>query len=275
MPVAAACGQRPLSPADIAVRRREGFYRTVWPDTHYAGSVEPPPYPALLRASCLCVRDGVISHLSAARLWGLKVPPGTDLHVTVPRENWRRRDGVELHRDALAAADRTERHGVPVTTLARSLIDAYALIERRADQRALVVETFRKRRCTRARLTAGGSHSAGEMRLYELMESWRLPIPKRQLVPELPRGRPYLDCALPAYRMAFEYDGDLHLTDAQKHDDLLRDQLLRRLGWHTFRVTELRMADERRLVADIWQDICDQARPLSVPVPPTPPRLKG
>ncbi|HZG95806.1 MAG TPA: hypothetical protein VEZ46_13950 [Mycobacteriales bacterium] len=94
MPVAAACGQRPLSPADIAVRRREGFYRTVWPDTHYAGSVEPPPYPALLRASCLCVRDGVISHLSAARLWGLKVPPGTDLHVTVPRENWRRRDGV-------------------------------------------------------------------------------------------------------------------------------------------------------------------------------------
>ena len=114
---------------------------------------------SLLWASCLCVRDGVISHLSAARLWALKVPPGTDLHVTMPRENWRRRDGVELHRDALAAADRTERHGVPVTTLARSLIDAYALIERRADQRALVVETFRKRRCTRARLTARGSHS--------------------------------------------------------------------------------------------------------------------
>jgi hypothetical protein len=168
-------------------------------------------------------------------------------------------------------------------------------MERPADRRALVAETFRKRRCTKARLTAailrvpqlpmrgelvhtidlaaGGSHSAGEMRLYEFMESWGLPLPRRQLVPELPRGRRYLDCALPAYRMALEYDGDLHLTDAQRHDDLLRDQLLRRLGWHTLRVTDLRMADEALLAADIWQDISDQAAALGVPLPPTSPRL--
>ena len=51
------------------------------------------------------------------------------------------------------------------------------------------------------------------------------------------QGRRYLDCALPAYKICLEYDGDLHLTDVQKHDDIIRDQTLRRLGWHTIRVT--------------------------------------
>ncbi len=187
------------------------------------------------------------------------------------------------------------RGGLPVTSLERTLIDLFGSLKRRDQRLALLAEAFRNRQTTRERmhaailrmpqvrgrgelfhtieLAAGGSHSAGEMRLFEFMAEWGLPAPERQRVARLPTGRRYLDCALPAYKIALEYDGDLHLTDKGKHDDIMRDQVLRRLGWHTIRVTDLRMSDERQLATDIWADITERAAALGVEAPPVPPRL--
>jgi hypothetical protein len=188
------------------------------------------------------------------------VPVDDDVHVTVSPGDERRRPGVRVYRrENRADIDRTQRRGLPVTSTERTLIDVFDVLRDGEQRRAMVAEAFRRRRTTGPLLRAavlrtpqinrrgellyvvelatGGSQSAGEMRLYELMREWGLPEPEWQLIPQLLRGRRYLDCALPAYKICLEYDGDLHLTDVQKHDDIIRDQTLRRLGWHTIRVT--------------------------------------
>jgi very-short-patch-repair endonuclease len=108
------------------------------------------------------------------------------------------------------------------------------------------------------------------MKLLDLIARWSLPTPSRQHMPQLPSGRRYIDCALPAYRIAIEYDGRHHLTDAQRHDDQMRDEALRRLGWVTIRVSGRRLRDERRLVADIWANVTEQAQRFGRE-PPAPP----
>jgi very-short-patch-repair endonuclease len=278
----------------LADRLRDGVYREVAPRTFYAGGAAPLPTGALRWRALLSLTDATISHLTAAEVWRLSVPASSDVHVTVPRKKWKPRDGVAVHRaQHLTDADITTRDGLRVTGLERTLIDAFELLKKRDDRRTLIADAFRSRRTTTDRmseailripqlrrraelvytidLAAGGSHSAGEMRLYEFVAAWDLPAPERQFVPQLPKGKRYVDCALPAYKIALEYDGRLHLTDRQKHDDIMRDQLLRRLQWHTIRVTELRMRDAEQLAADIWQDIVDRAAALGVPPPPTPP----
>lgn len=277
----------------LADRQRDGLYRVVAPSTFYAGGAAELPYAAAVWRAVLSLAGAVLSHVTAARIWRLAVPAGSEVHVTVPRKKWKPREGVQVHRNQhLDDEDITEFRGLRVTKLERTLIDVFEILERQDDRRKLVAEAFRRRQTTAKRiseavlripqlkrrgellytvaLAAGGSHSAGEMRLYEFMAAWGLPKPKRQLVPELPKGRRYVDCALPTYKIALEYDGDLHLTDAKKHDDIMRDQLLRRLGWHTIRVTDLRMQDEGRLAEDIWQDILERADTLGVAPPSSP-----
>jgi hypothetical protein len=282
----------------LADRIREGLYRKVAPDTFYAGGAAELPDQAREWRALLSLNVATLSHETAAGHWRLKVPLPKDIHVTVAHEDWRQRAGVVAHRSKhLGDDDVTERHGLRMTTLERTIVDLFETLDRRDDRRAMVADAFRRRRTTAPRifevvqripqlrrrgelfytvaLAASGSHSVGEMRLYEFMVAWNLPTPERQVMPELPRGRRYLDCALLTYKIVLEYDGDLHLTDKQKHDDIMRDQQLRRLGWHTIRVTELRMRDERQLAEDIWLDIVERAEALGVSAPDEPKCLTG
>ncbi|MEU8024686.1 hypothetical protein AB0B88_20995 [Micromonospora haikouensis] len=70
---------------------------------------------------------GVVSHAAAARLWGVGVGPGPEVEFTVPqRPAMPVPPGVLLHVGALAEYQRTERHGMPVTTPAQTLRDLAA-----------------------------------------------------------------------------------------------------------------------------------------------------
>src|ERR1700753_347074 len=74
-------------------------------------------------AAVLAVGDGaVLSHVSAVALWGYLRPIPGPIHVTVAGDGGRRkRAGVVVHRSrTLAARDITRRHGIAVTTPARS-----------------------------------------------------------------------------------------------------------------------------------------------------------
>ncbi len=60
---------------------------------------------------------------SAARLWDLRGGGTTRIDIVAPR-SVRPRDGIRLHRPrSLDEIDVTERHGIPVTTVARTLLD--------------------------------------------------------------------------------------------------------------------------------------------------------
>jgi very-short-patch-repair endonuclease len=73
-------------------------------------------------AAVLASHPSVASHLSAAWLWGLlRSRPGT-VHVTCRSPRHGKRDFVE-HRAALTTGDLTRRQGIPVTSLARTILD--------------------------------------------------------------------------------------------------------------------------------------------------------
>src|SRR4051794_18426125 len=65
-----------------------------------------------------------LSHRSAASLRGLLAVRGPT-HVTVPR-TLRNRDGIQFHAQSLQFDELTEYDGIPVTTVARTLLDIAA-----------------------------------------------------------------------------------------------------------------------------------------------------
>jgi very-short-patch-repair endonuclease len=78
-----------------------------------------------LAAVLACGEGVVLSHESAAALWGISPRCPSLVHVTVPGYNGRRkRAGIRLHRSAtLTRRDTTRRRNIPVTTHARTLDD--------------------------------------------------------------------------------------------------------------------------------------------------------
>lgn len=69
--------------------------------------------------------DALLSHRTAAVLWGFQRPRKGPVHVTAGcgRQGIRRREGIWIHRCKLTPEDRTIRDGLPVTTVARTLFD--------------------------------------------------------------------------------------------------------------------------------------------------------
>jgi hypothetical protein len=76
-------------------------------------------------AAVFASSPSVASHLSAGWLWGLlRTRPGT-VHVTC-RNGRRAERSFVVHRADLAAVDRTVRDGIPVTSVARTILDLAA-----------------------------------------------------------------------------------------------------------------------------------------------------
>lgn len=82
-----------------------------------------------LAAVLACGEGAVLSHASAAALWGLARPRGP-IDVTC-RPNRARRAGIRAHEGALHISEHTEQSSIRVTTIARTLFD-YAEVVTRA-----------------------------------------------------------------------------------------------------------------------------------------------
>lgn len=92
-----------------------GVYRLA----HFPGSAHEDLFVAWLRTG----PHSVISHESALTLYNLSdVLPG-EIHVIIPRTASRRRPGLRLHTNQLRPEDVTNRQGLPVTTVARTIAD--------------------------------------------------------------------------------------------------------------------------------------------------------
>ena len=89
-----------------------------------------------MAAVLACGEGAVLSHRSAAHLWNLKAG-GTRIEVTAPASGRRAPDRVRLYRTRrLGSEDRTRIEGIPVTNLARTLIDLAGVVDRRRFERA-------------------------------------------------------------------------------------------------------------------------------------------
>lgn len=100
----------------------------------------PVPLPGAIEfAAVLAVGQGaVVSHRSAAALWGLAKDPPDEVEVTVAGRDCRSRHGLRVHAVArLSAPDRGRRSGIPITSPARTVLDFAATTGREEAERAI------------------------------------------------------------------------------------------------------------------------------------------
>jgi very-short-patch-repair endonuclease/predicted transcriptional regulator of viral defense system len=98
-----------------------------------------------MAAILACGATAVISHRSAAALWGLlpHLPPRIPVAISVVDGDPRTRSGIEVHRvRTLDPRDHRTLHGIPVTSPARTVLDLAAELDR-AGLEQLVAEGLR------------------------------------------------------------------------------------------------------------------------------------
>ncbi len=111
-----------LGPAAIRYRVKIGRLYPLYGGVYAVGHRPISPYAHALAAVLACGPGAVLSHGSAATLWGITKHWDRPLEVTT-RTSHRHR-GLRNHRSkTLTLDDITEHFGVPVTTPARTLLD--------------------------------------------------------------------------------------------------------------------------------------------------------
>lgn len=136
-------------------RVRQGIYRLV----QFPGS----PYEDLFVAWLRTGPDSVISHESALAVYELSdVLPG-EAHVIVPRTASRRRKGIRLHTNRLNTDEVTQRAGLPITTVARTIADVIAngLAQEQVGQ--AIQEALQRGLTTRESLLAQAMRRGGQI----------------------------------------------------------------------------------------------------------------
>jgi very-short-patch-repair endonuclease len=200
-----------------------------------------------MAAVLACGPGAVLSHRSAAVLWGL--PLGELFRPEVTTAEVRRHAGVTSHQGSLAEADRTVLRGIPVTTVPRMLADLahtldadpfdrlvrevqyLGLWDRGAIEDAL---TRRPSRRLRAHLPALVTQRELERRFLVLCRRHRIPAPERQHRID---GKAY-DFAWPDQRVVAETDGwQAHGTPRGFQADRTETNALQLAGWLVLRFT--------------------------------------
>jgi very-short-patch-repair endonuclease len=206
----------------------------------------------------------VLSHRSAAVLWGMLPGRGPRVDVTVPSGR-RGHRAIVAHRSPLSAHEVTKRDGIPVTTPARTVLDLAAVVHRRELERALDeaaylrldldgLEPRRGRRGGAAISRVLAEHRAGATRTRSELEERVLALCRRADLPAPEVNAPVegftVDFAWRAQRLIVETDGwQAHGTRAAFERDRRRDADLTTAGWRVLRVTWARVMREPRAVA--------------------------
>jgi very-short-patch-repair endonuclease len=104
----------------IAIGRLHPVYRGVYA----VGRPEVSREALWMAAVLACRLEVVLSHESAAALWGIRPERGCAVHVAGAFAHDHRHSGIVAHRSrTLGDGDRTRRANIPVTTPVRTLID--------------------------------------------------------------------------------------------------------------------------------------------------------
>jgi very-short-patch-repair endonuclease len=130
------CG---LSRDRVQHRVAAGQLQRLWRGVYAFGHQELKPQGRLLAAVFACGSGAVLSHRSAAAHWGLLQTAAARIDVSVPRGGGRtQRPGIRVHTSRrLDPEDVTEREGIPITTVARTLVDLCAVANDRQLEKAL------------------------------------------------------------------------------------------------------------------------------------------
>jgi very-short-patch-repair endonuclease len=218
-----------------------------------------------------CGPGAALSHRDAAVMWDLRQSNSAVIDVTVPSQNGRRRPGIRIHRSARLRADEViRRQAIPVTTVARTLLDLADVLERQALRRVITEAEYtnqfdlmaisaavqnnpgRSGARLMAAVGAAGDRTRSELedRFLDLLERHKVEAPQTGLWIE---GYE-LDFIWRRVGLVVELDGvAAHSTRSAVNADRLRDRRLWRAGLRVMRLTTEALADEEAVLDDLAQ----------------------
>jgi len=244
---------------------------------HYRGVYGLGPAESKLAqwmAAVLAAGPGtVLSHRSAAELWGLLDGFTRPVHLIVPSAR-RERPGLRFHRSVLPDDERTVVEGIPVTTVPRALLDCAADMPARRLERMLneadvlrlhdrlsvpvLLTRYPRRAGSRALRAALEKRSTGttvtrtelEERFVELVDEIGVPRPEINASLEIDGEPIEIDALWCAERVAVELDSrQFHDTPLAFERDRRRDRKLTAAGWRPVRITWRQLTEEPDAVA--------------------------
>ena len=254
-----------VTPEEIRTRLAKGFLIPVHRGVFRVGHAAPSLEARYLAAVKACGPRALLAGRSAAHLLHLLKRPPSLPEVLTSRH--RRPTGVTVTRcRTIDRRDATRWHGVPVTTVPRTLVDLAALLDppdlARAVHEAHVkhgVEPSAVERILARRHNWPGAqdlrrviHGDEPVSLSRLESTFiaavrraRLPLPETSQL----AGSAYVDCRWPAHRLTVELDGyRYHGTRHAWERDRQREREARSRG------------DEFRRYT--WFDVCEDPEPM-------------
>lgn len=251
----------------VAAGRLHRVHQGVYAVGHAAPSLERRWMAAVLA----CGSGAVVSHMSAAALWGLLRSEDGPVDVSLPRTSGRRRRaGLRVHRCPSLAAPpsldergrevvlTTVRNQIPVTSIPRTIRDlegtAPPYLVRHAIRQAQLAGIHLD---ARAKAKTRRSRSDLELDFLDFCERHRLPLPEVNVK----IGRWEVDFLWRAQRLAVETDFyATHRGSVAFEDDHRRDLDLRRLGYRVRRYTGAQIRNHPALVVADLGEVLGGAR---------------
>jgi very-short-patch-repair endonuclease len=231
-----------FSDAAVSRRVRSGHLHRLHRGVYAVGHTAPSTGRRWMAAVLALGENAVLSHRSAAELWGLLAPAQGPVHVSVPGRGGRaRRQGICLHRPvSLEAKEMTRRHGIPVTSPVRTLSDLQATVSL-AERRRAIRQADVLGLATGSDVPSDGTRSELEHRFLRLCRRHRLPAPAVNMQIE----SLMVDFCWVEQRLIVETDGyRYHRGRAAFEDDRTRDLKLRALGYEVLRLSYRQVRDE-------------------------------
>jgi very-short-patch-repair endonuclease len=216
--------------------------------------------------------DAVLSHSSAAALWGIRSNRRGPIDVTSPSKT-KPHGGIRRHEGRRSPDETTVHDGIPVTTVPRTIFDlagdspqAVEPALRQAEYLRLhdslslldLLDRYpghRGNRAIRAALarlkeTPGRTRSDFEERFVAFLDRYRLPRPHFNAWIQLESNRFQVDCLWPDRRLIVELDSwSAHGTRAAFRSDKARDRKLAVAGYTTTRIPWSALDDEPDAIA--------------------------
>jgi hypothetical protein len=208
-----------------------------------------------------------VSYRSAASLWNLLPLKEGPIHVTAHGQGGKaRRRGICVHRPrSLLPMDVTLRHGIPITTPARTVSDLRTAISL---GRSGAVARHELRKAIRQANVLGlpiGEESRRDRSRSDLEADFLRLCGRHGLPPpevNVRIGEYLVDFLWRDQWLVIETDSYLyHRGRAAFQDDRERDLQLKRLGYEVLRVSELQLNEEPARVAETIATVLDRTRP--------------
>jgi very-short-patch-repair endonuclease len=218
--------------------------------------------------------DALLSHHTAAALWGIRGYSGGVIHVTVPHKSTSSKR-IRRHLSNVPEDERAVEEGIPVTSVHRTIFDLAASLSvdevvamikeaeylNRWDRLSLpdLLERYpgkrgsRKVRLALDRITEeppGRTRSKLEERFAPFLRRHHLPLPRFNDWILLGPKRYQVDCHWPHLHLIVELDGwEGHSTRSAFQDDRARDRALKVVGFSVVHLTWAQLESEPTQVA--------------------------